>query len=725
MKKYINIRNITNFSLALLICISRGANAMEDTTEVPNMTRNNYATILQEIEELTKRIHAEVDKVLSDYRRDTEEYHRRLGIANRVMPQLNTTAIVEDVEKNLTGKQETKDVEENPENEKEVIQEKIEKARSLGFKITDYKYFKELSNDKDKNKLLDNAIHILKKNKHSNENRSKLGILRFTPSYLHFNDEIWRENIEKKLDQDISTQKILLSEDELEKAIKMDVDFKPLFTLGTPVTSGAPDEKYIKNWLHEKITIKETTDKITQKTMNIAELKQLKLKEQTSNPESKELIQWLNTQIDILEKVEKLMGFGVNPNLLEEFYNPLTNIKKIKWLDAQINIFNKIKEAKTENVVKKVVLDNLQEQSSKEIDIAALNRIIETLETKTAVAVKSKKYKDLTSSANLPKEFNALQTDIDKINWLDTNISAYSNKLASIQQKEQQARDLGVDLSKLQDLKKRSQPDVIIKWLDEQIDIEEKVQKLKGFGVDPNLQKGFNAQTYTKKINWLDEQINIEEKVQKLKGFGVDPNLQKGFNAQTYTKKINWLDEQIAIEQNLARADKEKVKKARELNVDFSVLKRKDILGKEYINKWLDNKIAIEEKKKEALSLSKPLNGNISFMLTTWQDNPKDDEYIIQWLDARIDIFNKIKEAKTENVMKDTLEDFIKQSNNEENIEELQNIRKNLELKIDVAVKSKEYKGLIGNPNLPEEFSALPTDEDKIRWLEGKIQEKK
>ena len=42
-------------------------------------TYRNYADILEEIEALTARIHAEVNKVLADYKRDTAEYHRRMG----------------------------------------------------------------------------------------------------------------------------------------------------------------------------------------------------------------------------------------------------------------------------------------------------------------------------------------------------------------------------------------------------------------------------------------------------------------------------------------------------------------------------------------------------------------------------------------------------------------------------------------------------------------------
>jgi hypothetical protein len=82
MRKNINMSKIANISLALFISISHGASAMEgDTPEGDSLglPRNNYKTILREIEALTARIHREVDQVLADYKRDTEEYHRRMG----------------------------------------------------------------------------------------------------------------------------------------------------------------------------------------------------------------------------------------------------------------------------------------------------------------------------------------------------------------------------------------------------------------------------------------------------------------------------------------------------------------------------------------------------------------------------------------------------------------------------------------------------------------------
>jgi hypothetical protein len=80
-----SIRKIVNVSLALLISISQGASAME----------RDYHKILQEIEDLTSRIHAEVDRVLADYRRDTEEYHRRMGAAKRTATTTSPTAETE------------------------------------------------------------------------------------------------------------------------------------------------------------------------------------------------------------------------------------------------------------------------------------------------------------------------------------------------------------------------------------------------------------------------------------------------------------------------------------------------------------------------------------------------------------------------------------------------------------------------------------------------------
>ncbi len=70
MKRNTNTRKIACSLFMLLIFTSHDTSAME----------NNYHKILQEIKELTTRIHREVDRVLADYRRDTAEYHRRMGI---------------------------------------------------------------------------------------------------------------------------------------------------------------------------------------------------------------------------------------------------------------------------------------------------------------------------------------------------------------------------------------------------------------------------------------------------------------------------------------------------------------------------------------------------------------------------------------------------------------------------------------------------------------------
>ena len=80
MKINENTRKIASALWVLLLTLSPMATAMEEKgTDRSGLLRNNYATILREIEALTTRIHREVDKVLADYRRDTEEYHQRMG----------------------------------------------------------------------------------------------------------------------------------------------------------------------------------------------------------------------------------------------------------------------------------------------------------------------------------------------------------------------------------------------------------------------------------------------------------------------------------------------------------------------------------------------------------------------------------------------------------------------------------------------------------------------
>ena len=102
MKNNANLRKAVNVSLALLISASHAAGAMEGDCQregPPGLSsRNNYETILREIEELTARIRAEVDKVLADYRRDTAEYHRRMGVRDREWP---TTMMLETQEQEI------------------------------------------------------------------------------------------------------------------------------------------------------------------------------------------------------------------------------------------------------------------------------------------------------------------------------------------------------------------------------------------------------------------------------------------------------------------------------------------------------------------------------------------------------------------------------------------------------------------------------------------------
>ena len=105
MKKNKNIRKIAKASLALLISVSYGASAMEtdqvvsgDGLTTPVLSEqpegaSHYEKILKEIEELTERIHREVNKVLADYKRDTEEYHRRMGV-KRTATLPNTTSLM-------------------------------------------------------------------------------------------------------------------------------------------------------------------------------------------------------------------------------------------------------------------------------------------------------------------------------------------------------------------------------------------------------------------------------------------------------------------------------------------------------------------------------------------------------------------------------------------------------------------------------------------------------
>jgi hypothetical protein len=93
MKKIINICKVAAASLALLISASHVASAAEsgERQALLEPPINNYHKILEEIEALTARIHAEVDQVLAAYRRDTAEYHRRMGIRQRTTTMTSLT----------------------------------------------------------------------------------------------------------------------------------------------------------------------------------------------------------------------------------------------------------------------------------------------------------------------------------------------------------------------------------------------------------------------------------------------------------------------------------------------------------------------------------------------------------------------------------------------------------------------------------------------------------
>jgi hypothetical protein len=86
MRKNTIIWKVANASLAFFISTSYVVSASE-TVELEGENQlsmslshhHSYEKILQDIKELTDRIHREVDKVLADYKRDTAEYHRRMG----------------------------------------------------------------------------------------------------------------------------------------------------------------------------------------------------------------------------------------------------------------------------------------------------------------------------------------------------------------------------------------------------------------------------------------------------------------------------------------------------------------------------------------------------------------------------------------------------------------------------------------------------------------------
>jgi hypothetical protein len=87
------MKNIQKMMLALATSISLfsitegmeevGADLAPKGSKSSIKMLHNYETILEQIKELTARIHDEVDKVLADYKRDTAEYHRRMESTRR------------------------------------------------------------------------------------------------------------------------------------------------------------------------------------------------------------------------------------------------------------------------------------------------------------------------------------------------------------------------------------------------------------------------------------------------------------------------------------------------------------------------------------------------------------------------------------------------------------------------------------------------------------------
>jgi hypothetical protein len=92
--KISTVIKITLSALALTASIPLRGEAAEREQRFRNPAIQNYQTMLKEIEALTARIHREVDQVLADYKRDTAEYHRRMGIKRGVatMTPFGTTS---------------------------------------------------------------------------------------------------------------------------------------------------------------------------------------------------------------------------------------------------------------------------------------------------------------------------------------------------------------------------------------------------------------------------------------------------------------------------------------------------------------------------------------------------------------------------------------------------------------------------------------------------------
>jgi len=167
------IRTIANASLALLMTVSYRGTAMEETLVSLESSRNNYEIILREIEELTARIHREVDQVLEAYKRDTAEYHRRMGIQKRGMLGIGETRKVDAHAK--VGAHAGKDRDKEEKKEKEALRptrvnlegEHKEKIKKIGEELFQNIKIegKESIEQKDAEKISETIIQKLKDSK--------------------------------------------------------------------------------------------------------------------------------------------------------------------------------------------------------------------------------------------------------------------------------------------------------------------------------------------------------------------------------------------------------------------------------------------------------------------------------------------------------------------------------------------------------------------------------
>jgi hypothetical protein len=366
----------------------------------------------------------------------------------------------------------------------------------------------------------------------------------------------------------------------------------------------------------QRLLLEEEQDKI-KKAINLnVDFDPLFKSQNIKNAE--DINKWLDTQISIKEKEEIAGRLGTH---FTSRYGEWVDDDKIEWLDRQIAIQGKI---------------NIAVENAEKLDID------------------KQKYEKLRGELK-SNQMSLGGMNKNQINQLlDREIPIQRLLLKEEQDKIKKAINLKVDFDPLFESQNIKNPDDVNKWLDTQISIQEKVNQATKLGVYlPRLNQVRQRSTDSEMSDWLDRQIAIQGRintaVENAEKLGIDKKRyqklrdelrgnQSGLVGMNEKEINQLLDREIPIQEKILQADPEKVKKAKELKVNFDPLfESQNIKNPEDIKKWLDKQIALNTKEKEAKELN---------IFIPWNYYGSNDDAKIEWLDRQITIKTKEKEAK-------------------------------------------------------------------------------